>query len=377
MLSRTFGDHNFSDFMPRLTFNNTNSIFYNTLKAEVNNYFRQKHLKPTGNWKLYLKTGILIPSAIIIYILLLAFDWPVGVTILASGLLGFVLASIGFNIMHDANHGSYSSKKWVNETLGLTLNMLGGNAFIWKQKHNVIHHTYTNIDGMDDDISFTKLLRSCDTQNWMPIHRVQHWYLLFIYSLTSFAWTFGTDFKKYFSKKVNTTPLRKMDTKDHIIFWASKLFNISFYVLIPLFFKGWVFLLVFFISMHLVLGLTLAIVFQLAHVVEHVEFEIATDDPKVIESEWAVHQVKTTANFATKNKIISWIVGGLNFQVEHHLFPRISHVHYPALSQIVQKTCDKFNLPYHNFPTMWAAILSHFRIIKKMGRKPAMVRAGN
>lgn len=359
--------------MPNLTFNNKNSIFYNTLKSEVNNYFRQTHLKKTGNWKLYLKTGVLVPSAIVLYILLLAVDWSVATTILMSGLLGFVLASIGFNIMHDANHGSYSSSKWVNNIMGLSLNLLGGNAFIWKQKHNIIHHTYTNIDGVDDDIAFTRLIRSCDTQGWMPIHRMQHLYLLFIYSLTSIAWSFGTDFKKYFSHRIQITPLGKMSKQEHIIFWMSKVLNIGFYILVPLLIKGWLMWLLIFCSLQVVLGLTLAIVFQLAHVVEHVEFEVATSDPKVIESEWAVHQVKTTANFATNNKIISWLVGGLNFQVEHHLFPRISHVHYPALSRIVQSTCKKFNLPYHNFPTMWAAIASHFRIMKKMGRKPAYV----
>jgi linoleoyl-CoA desaturase len=357
--------------MSKVTFNNRNSIFYNTIKSEVEKYFSKKHISKTGDWRLFLKSGILIPSAIAIYIFLLVFDMPVAGIILMSALLGFILASIGFNVMHDACHGSYSDKKWVNQTLGYSLNALGGNAFIWKIKHNIIHHTYPNVDGVDDDIALTSLLRQCDTQKWTPLHRVQHLYLLIIYAITSIAWTFLTDFKKYFSKKVQQTPIRGMNAGEHVIFWISKILNVGIYILLPLFIKGWLFWLVFFISMHLVLGFTLAIVFQLAHVVEHTEFEVATTDPKMIEKEWAVYQVKTTANFALKNKIISWYVGGLNYQIEHHLFPRISHVHYPAISGIVKKTCRQFNVPYNEFPTMMQAIISHFKMMKKFGQRPA------
>jgi linoleoyl-CoA desaturase len=288
-----------------------------------------------------------------------------------SGLLGFILASIGFNVMHDACHGSYSGKKWVNEVFGYSLNALGGNAFVWKIKHNIIHHTYTNIDGIDDDIALTGMLRQCNTQKWKPVHRLQHLYLLIIYSITTIAWVFYTDFKKYFSKKIQTTPITNVTTREHLIFWGSKIFNVTVYILLPLLLKGWWFWLIFFISMHIVLGFTLAIVFQLAHVVEHTEFEVATIDPKIIENEWAIYQVKTTANFATQNKIISWFVGGLNFQIEHHLFPRISHVHYPAISKIVKKICSQFDISYNEFPTMTKAIASHFRMMKKFGKKPS------
>ena len=359
----------------KFSFNNKNQAFYNTLKAEVDKYFNQRKVKKTGNWKLFLKSGVLIPSAIAIYIILLRFDWSITGIILLSALLGLAMAMIGFNVMHDACHGSFSSKKWMNNLFGFSINILGGNAFMWKQKHNIIHHTYTNVDGIDDDISFSTLIRSCETQQWKPVHRVQHLYLPIMYSLTSFAWMFGTDYVKYFTKKVHTTPMSKMDTSEHFIFWISKLINISYYIIIPLLLKGWLFWLLFFASLHIVLGLVLAVVFQLAHIVEHTEFEVATIEPKMVESEWAVHQVKTTANFAPKNKIISWMVGGLNFQIEHHLFPRISHIHYPELSKIVKKTCEKFNLPYNQYPTMWSAFVSHYRMMRKLGRKPVLAMA--
>jgi linoleoyl-CoA desaturase len=361
--------------MSKVTFNNKNSVFYTDLKSAVDNYFQQRQLKKTGNWKLFLKTGVLIPLAIMLYVAIMFFHLPIALVIVLGGLLGFTLASIGFNVMHDACHGSYSSRKWANNVMGLTMNALGGNAYIWKQKHNIIHHTYTNVDGMDDDIAKSPLIRQCDTQKWVPMHRIQHIYLPLVYSITSLAWALLTDFMKYFSGKVHQTGMKKMDTKEHIIFWVSKILYLTVYVLIPLFFLGPIGWLLFFVGMHVIEGLTLAIVFQLAHVVEHTEFEVVTDDPKMIETEWAVHQVKTTANFANNNKIISWLVGGLNFQIEHHLFPKVSHVHYPALSKIVKKVCEMHGMPYHQYPTMSSAVASHFRFMKQLGRKPQLATA--
>jgi linoleoyl-CoA desaturase len=162
-----------------------------------------------------------------------------------------------------------------------------------------------------------------------------------------------------------------MDSKEHFVFWISKLLYVVFYIAIPVLFVGWSAWAIGFACMHLVMGLVLAVVFQLAHVVEHTEFEVIGLEPKYIENEWAIHQVKTTANFAPRNKIISWFVGGLNFQVEHHLFPKISHVHYPAISRIVENTCKRFDLPYNNYPTMTGAVASHFRMLKQLGRRPS------
>lgn len=356
--------------MAKVSFNNKNSIFFNHLKKEVDDYFQQRQIKKTGNWQLHLKTATLIPVAMALYVLLLTVTMPLGWGLLASAVLGFVLASVGFNVMHDACHGSYSSKKWLNNLLGLTLNALGGNAFIWKFKHNVIHHTYTNVDGIDDDIAKSPLMRQCHTQKWVPAHRFQHFYVVLVYGISSFAWVFLMDFNKYFKQRIVDTPLQKMDTKEHLTFWLSKVLYGVFYIAIPVLAVGWQAWAIGFATMHLAMGFTLAIVFQLAHVVEHAEFEQAGKDPKTIENEWAIHQIKTTANFAPDNKVISWFVGGLNYQVEHHLFPKISHVHYPALSKIVKESCQKFNLPYNEYLTMSSAVASHFRMMRELGKKP-------
>jgi linoleoyl-CoA desaturase len=358
--------------MQKISFNNKQRIFFSALKASVDEYFINNNLKKTGNTKLFVKTLVLIPSAVIIYISLLTVNMSATAGILSSGLFGFVLASIGFNVMHDACHGSYSSRNWVNGVMGHTLNALGGNAFIWKFKHNVIHHTYTNVDGMDDDIAKSPLMRQCETQKWVPMHKFQHMYVILVYAISSIAWVFIMDYTKYFSRKIVSTPLQKMNLKEHFIFWLSKILYVLFYIAIPVMVVGWQKWAIGFISFNVVMGFTLAIVFQLAHVVEHTQFEFVERNSGLkIEDEWAVYQVKTTANFATRNKIISWFVGGLNFQIEHHLFPRISHVHYSALNKIVKQNCIQYNIPYNEFPTMSKAMASHFRMMKELGKRPS------
>ncbi len=356
--------------MYKVTFNNKNKVFFNALKANVDQYFTDNNIKKTGNWKLYLKSVVLIPAAILIYLSLLLLPLNLFTGILLSGLFGFTLASIGFNIMHDACHGSFSTRKWVNDLFGLSMNALGGNAFLWKLKHNIVHHTYTNIDGIDDDINNMPFMRECSTQPWKPIHRYQQFYMFFLYGFTSLFLLFITDYIKYVTRKVYTTPLKPMDLREHLTFWISKLLYIAITIVIPILVLGWQPWLLGFLVMHFVLGLTLAVVFQLAHVVEHAEFEVAGIEPKKIENEWAIHQVKTTANFAANNKFLSWLVGGLNFQIEHHLFPRISHIHYPAISKIVQQTCRQFDLQYIYFPTLGSAVASHYRVMKQLGQKP-------
>ncbi len=355
--------------MAKVTFNNKDSVFYDTLKLRVDEYFKKNQLRSTGNFSLYIKAIILISMAIGIYFFLLTSSYSIIVGLLLSGLLGFVFASIGFNVMHDACHGSYSTKKWVNNLMGLSLNCLGGNAFIWKQKHNVVHHTYTNIDGIDEDIAKMPVIRQCPSQKWMPAHKYQHIYSILIYGLSSFLWVFFMDFVKYFSGKIHNTKLNRFSTQEHVIFWTSKVMYVLFYIAAPIYFVGVLPWLCGFFAMHLVEGFTLAMVFQLAHVVEDTHFIDANEHSQKINEEWAIHQVHTTANFATHNKFINWYVGGLNFQIEHHLFPRISHVHYPAISRLVEDVCREYNIRYVNYPTLQSAVASHFRFMKFLGKR--------
>lgn len=357
--------------MPKVTFNNKNAVFFPTLKKAVDQYFTQNNIKKTGNWRLYHKTIVLFAVVILFYYLLLWGNMSAGLALTISGILGVVLALIGFNVMHDACHGSYSENKKVNDLLGYSLNVLGGNSFMWKQKHNIIHHTYTNVDGLDDDIAKNPIIRMCNTQRWVPAHKFQHIYLTFLYAISSIFWIFWQDFVKYFTKMVYTTPLPKMPRSEHIIFWLSKVFYLVIYIIIPIAVVGWSQWLAGFLVMHAFMGLTLSVIFQLAHVVEETEFQyVGIDDSIQIENEWAIHQIKTTANFSPNSKIVSWLVGGLNYQIEHHLFPRISHIHYPALSNIVKNTCAEFGINYAVNPTLAGAVKSHYKFIKVLGQQP-------
>jgi linoleoyl-CoA desaturase len=358
--------------MAKVSFNNGGHLFFQSLKTSVDQYFKETSLRKTGNWRLYHKAAILIPLALFLYGFLLLATYTPWVGVLLSITLGLTLVSIAFNIMHDACHGSYSRHKWVNYVLGLTMNALGSNAFIWKIKHNVVHHTYTNVDGIDDDIAKSPVLRHCPSQQWVPMHRFQFVYMFFLYAISTILWVFLTDNIKYFSKKIVVTDM-KMSLTEHIIFWVTKVLYVVFYIVLPIVLLGWQVWLIGYLIVNMTMGLTLSLVFQLAHIVEKTAFEAADDKPRVIECEWAIHELKTTANFAPGNKIISWFVGGLNYQVEHHLFPRVSHIHYPALSRIVQEECRKFNLPYHYYPTMTGAVISHIRVMKMLGKKDAVL----
>ena len=270
--------------------------------------------------------------------------------------------------MHDGAHGSYSSNKKVNSIAAYSLNLMGGSSFMWKIKHNHVHHTFTNIDGVDDDIDIQPFLRINESQRKYWIHRFQHLYFIALYGLTYFIWVYWKDYEKYFKRKVGDMPIRKMKAKEHIGFWASKLLYTCLFVFVPAYTLGWADMLIGYSVVLFVCGLTIAVVFQLAHIVEDTQFPVADISSNKIENEWAIHQIQTTANFATRNKVVSWFMGGLNFQVEHHLFPKISHIHYPALSKIVRETCQEFNLKYIEYPTVWSALGAHVRHLKDLGR---------
>ena len=355
--------------MSAIKFTNNNALFFNTLRERVDGYFKQNDLKKTGNFKLYSKTIILLTVLTANYIWLVFFTpSSVWVCLALCALMGINFSAIGFNVMHDGSHGSYSTRKWVNEYMSHTLSVMGGSAYLWNQKHNINHHTFTNIEGVDDDIDVRPFIRIHPSQKKRWHHRFQHIYCLFLYSITYLFWVFYRDFIKYFTGKVAVnTPLRKMNVAEHIKFWGFKLIYVLVFLLIPIFRVGLADTLIGYSILAGVAGVVLAVVFQLAHVVKETEFVTPETNSPVIENDWAVHQVTTTVNFATRSKTLSWLLGGLNFQIEHHLFPRISHIHYPKISKIVKETCREFNVAYHEFPTMLSAIRSHLIHLKNVG----------
>lgn len=354
--------------MATVHFSRPTSEFFATLRKSVEQYFNDNQLSSSGNAQLYWKTAILITAYLICYVSLLFLPIPMWLAGIIAATLGVIQALVGFNIMHDSCHEAFSSDKRVNYFFGLSMNALGSDAFMWRQKHNVLHHTYTNIDGIDDDIAKTPLLRMSESQPRFKAHRFQHIYLPFLYAISTIFWVLVKDFQHYFFGNGYAVEVAKMKGIDHLVFWSTKLVYFGLYLVFPIYVWGIWPTIVGFTLMHIMLGTVMSFVFQLAHVVENVEFEHAVGEEVQIENEWAIHQIATTSDFAPRNKIVSWFLGGLNYQVEHHLFPRISHIHYPAIQKILAKTCEDFGVNYRYYPTMREALSSHFRHMKNLGK---------
>lgn len=344
---------------------------YNELRKRVQEYFDKEGKSSTGNFNLYSKAIIFVTVLAAAYIHVVFFTPPWYFALLECLIMGMAAAGIGFNVMHDGSHGSFSKSEILNKTAAFSLNILGGSAFMWGIKHNQIHHSFTNVDGVDDDIEAGILLRLAPNQKRLGIHRIQHWYFWALYCLLYVFWIFFADYKKYFTSKIGQVPIGEMKWNNHLVFWSGKLLHFVVFVIAPIYVVGFLPWLIGFVVMTFSTGLVISIVFQLAHTVESTEFPLADEDTNKLPDEFAIHQLKTTANFATQSKIVSWLVGGLNFQIEHHLFPKISHVHYPAISKIVKSVCKDFGVEYNEYKTMSQAIVAHVKFLREMGKANA------
>jgi len=345
--------------------------FFDVLRSRVDQYFISKGISRHANLQMVTKSILFLGFYLGPWMLLLLVHMPEGVRLLLWFIMGVSLAGIGMSVMHDANHGAYSSKKWINKLMGHTLNLLGGSVFNWKNQHNLLHHTYTNIAAFDEDIDDKLIMRMSPHTKVKGIHRFQTVYAFLFYGILTLYWALAKDFiqfNKHARNGVNPQN-RKQNriTLGKII--ITKLFYFSYTLIIPLVvFKvavlPWI---LGFLLMHFTAGMILTTVFQLAHTVEGTEHPLPTD-AGTMENSWAVHQLKTTVNFSTKNPWISYYVGGLNFQVEHHLFPRICHVHYPALAPIVASTAREYGIPYLENPGFMDALRSHVRTLRRFGK---------
>jgi linoleoyl-CoA desaturase len=345
--------------------------FIKELRKRVNTYFKENNKSKHANTNMVIKTIFMLSLYFIPYFFIL-FNFTTN----SWGVLGLWLimslgmAGIGFSIMHDANHGAYSKNKNINKYLGFMINLVGGSAVNWKIQHNVLHHTYTNIAHHDEDIDGPLMRFSYPIKRY-KIHRFQQFYAWFLYGLITISWSIKKDFiqlKRYRRKDL----IKTQNITYKSAFWrliSAKLFYISYVLIIPMIFssQAWWLTLAFYFIMHFVCGFIISVTFQLAHVVTETEFPKLSKDGK-IENSWAIHQLQTTANFARKNLPLSWFVGGLNYQIEHHLFPNICHVHYRKISKIVKSTAKEFNLPYYQ-NTLFGAISSHTRHLIKLGKQ--------
>lgn len=349
-----------------------NSEFYKELKKRVNSYFKSNNISKYGNVNMVLKTIFMVSLYFVPLLLIVTFVTNAWLAILLWIVAGFGMAGIGLSIMHDANHGAYSKYNFVNKAMGFLINFVGGNGLNWRIQHNVLHHTYPNVDGVDEDIDVDGLMRFSPNQKREKFHKYQHLYAWFLYGLLTINWFFIKDYKQLTRYK-NMGLLETQNITYASALWTiilTKILYAFLFIVLPLWFAptAWYVTLIGFVAMHFVAGFLLSIIFQSAHVLPSSDFPIP-DESGNIETDWAVNQLYNTANFASQAKLFSWFVGGLNFQVEHHLFPNICHVHYKDISKIVKETAIEYNLPYYNYTTFFSAIKDHAKLLKKLGNQ--------
>jgi linoleoyl-CoA desaturase len=345
--------------------------FVKELRKRVNTYFKENNISKYANSRMVIKTIAMLSLYFVPYFLIL-FNVTTSPLIIWGlwTLMGLGMAGIGFSIMHDANHGAYSKNQKVNKALGYLINIIGGSSVNWKIQHNILHHTYTNIHEHDEDLDGS-LMRFNHHQKRLKVHRFQQVYAWFLYGLITIAWSTKKDFiqlKRYRKKDLIKT--QNIDYKTaYTKLVAAKMFYILFILVLPLIFssQAWWITALFYISMHFTSGVIISTTFQLAHVVSETDFPKPNLSGEM-DNNWAIHQLHTTANFAKRNLLISWFVGGLNFQIEHHLFPNICHVHYRSLSDIVKQTAKDFDLPYYQ-NSLFGAIASHTKHLNQLGKQ--------
>ena len=351
--------------------NKNKTLFFSTLKERVDFYFEEKNISRFADSVMVIKTIVLLSGYIIPFSLLLHLQPSFGTSLSLWLIMGFSMAGIGMSIMHDGNHGSYSANRHINYLTGNIVNLVGASSFNWKIQHNIMHHTYTNVNEMDEDIEDKPMLRFSPHTPVKAYHKFQWIYAFFFYGMLTLYWVVVKDyvqFVKYIKNGVNTnTKPQNAVVLAKIL--LVKLFYFSVFLAAPLIFTTLPFyeILIGFLSMHFVAGVILGVTFQLAHTVEGTSHPLP-DEKGNIENEWAIHQLNTTVNFSRNNKWLSWYLGGLNHQIEHHLFPKISHVHYPAIAIIVKQTATEFHIPYLENKTFAQALRSHIKTLQNFSR---------
>ena len=344
--------------------------FYNELRKRVNLYFIDNKISKYANNSMRTKTAFMLIIYFVPLILMVSGVitglWPI---IGLWAIMGFGMSGIGLSIMHDANHGSYSKSKKVNEIFGFMINFIGGYHINWKIQHNVLHHSFTNIHGFDEDID-KPLMRFSPNQERNPLYRFQVFYAPFLYGLMTFFWLFVKDFDQLvkYNKRGLLAGQGLSLNKAILQVLFNKVWYMALFVALPMIVLGlaWWQTLLGFMLMHFICGLILAFVFQPAHIVGETEF-IVPDDEGTVQNNWAIHQLLTTSNSAQGSTVFSWFIGGLNYQIEHHLFANICHIHYKNISPIVKQTALEYGLPYNQHRTFLGALKSHFTLLNDLG----------
>jgi linoleoyl-CoA desaturase len=343
--------------------------FSRAVRRNVNAYFKEKGISTKGNLTLAMQTVVMLSLYLVPFALIFLVQMSGWVALALTVVMGIGVAGTGMCVMHDAVHGSFSHKKWLNKMFGGTLYLLGSNVFNWEMQHNVFHHAYTNLEGLDEDIDSKGPIRLSENAPLHGIHRYQYIHAFFFYGLLTLSKLVKdfTQLAKYNRSGV-TSKYSFNPTREYVKMVIVKVIYLFAIIGLPIMFTSftWWQVLLGFLMMHWVAGCILSTVFQMAHVVEGTEQPVP-DAQGVIHHDWAVHELRTTSDFARNNHLLNWYVGGLNFQIEHHLFPQISHVHYQDIAPIVERTAREYNVNYNLKPTFGNALASHVRRLKALG----------
>lgn len=347
--------------------------FYKELRAAVKEHVSDPRAKRRAQRQLHTKTAIVVAWAAASWALMVfvASSWWLGGIFAVS--LGLAMAGIAFNLTHDANHGAYPGKRWIGNSMRWSLDLLGASSYVWRVKHNVVHHTYTNISGADGDIEQLPFLRLAPDQPQRWYVRFQHFYAWPLYGFFAAKWQIFGDVTQLKVGNVEGTPLPWPKGRELVGFWLGKVVFLSWTIALPILFQSVFYALLMFMISSFVLAFTLAITFQLAHAVDEASFTTIDQMSEAGTTEWARHQVETTVDFAPNNKFLAWYMGGLNYQIEHHLFSKVCHTHYPSLAPMVREACEKHGVRYVAHRTLWSAVASHARWLKRMGSAPPVV----
>lgn len=346
------------------------------LKRAVDGWFDESGRSRNAPVSMKIKGVLMLTLLYGSFAWLLLGNLPGWAMLLLCVAIGLGYAGVGFCVGHDAIHGAYFKDKRWNTLTGYCFDLMGASSYLWRLTHNRIHHTWTNIPGIDEDIDVSPQIRHSPGAPRKWYHRLQHLYAWPLYALATVNWILVKDYQQLFRKKLGPYEDLKHPRGEIIKLFAFKLFHYGWSIALPLLVMDITFgqFLLGFLVAHAVAGLVLGVVFQLAHVVEEAVFPVPGDNG-AMGDDWHAHQLRTTCDFATRNPVMTWYTGGLNHQIEHHLFPRICSAHYPALRPLVKRIAQKHGLPHYEAPTFFRALGSHYRMLRRLGRDDVITPA--
>ncbi|MBK7858961.1 MAG: acyl-CoA desaturase [Archangiaceae bacterium] len=340
--------------------------FHAALSKRVDEYFARTGQSPRQRAGMRLKTATLFCWLLASYLYALLFAHTWWQVALACMSLGFAMAGIGFGVQHDGSHRAYADGAGWNALAAGALDAIGASSYVWAWKHNVFHHSNPNCVGLDADIDIQPFCRLAPGQPRRPWHRFQHLYVWLLYSLLAMKWLFD-DFRDVANGTIGGQHFPRPRGWQLVQLVGGKVFFLGWSLGLPMLLHPVGNVMAAWVLASVTISLVMACTFQMAHVVERTTFTKAGTGEK---SRWAEHQVATTADFGQGNALLTWYTGALNFQIEHHLFPKVCHLHLPALAPIVKATCEEFGVPYVAYPSAKSALVSHARWLKSLGAVP-------